>query len=106
MITDIWMMAFLMLAAHWVADYPLQGEFLSRAKADGPLRVYHLVAHAGIQGGGVALVTGSLWLGLAEWIAHTIIDEMKVRGWTNFALDQALHIGCKIVWLAILASFL
>ena len=99
------MMALMLLAAHWVADYPLQGEFLSRAKAEGPLRVYHLVAHEGIHGGAVEIVTGNVWLGLAEWLAHTIIDELKVRGWTSFALDQALHIGCKIVWLAIWASF-
>ena len=97
-------MALMLLAAHWVADYPLQGDFLSRAKAEGPLRVYHLVAHAGIHGGAVALVTGSVWLGLAEWAAHTVNNELKVRGWTSFALDQVLHIGCKIVWLAIWAS--
>lgn len=99
-------MALMLLAAHWLADYPLQGPFLSEAKVIGPLRFYHLVAHAGIHGGAVALVTGSVWLGLAEWIAHGVIDELKVRGWTTFALDQALHIGCKIVWLAIWASFL
>ncbi len=92
----------MLLAVHWVADYPLQGDFLAQAKQKGPLRVYHLVAHAGIHGGGVALVTGSVWLGLAEWVAHTIIDELKVRGWTSFALDQVLHIICKAVWLAIL----
>lgn len=99
------MAALMLLAAHWVADYPLQGQFLSDAKVKGPMRPYHLVAHAGIHGGAVALVTGSVWIGLAEWLAHTIIDELKVRGWTSFALDQTLHIGCKIAWLAIWASF-
>lgn len=96
------MLALMLLAAHWVADYPLQGDFLAQAKQKGPLRVYHLIAHTGIHGGAVALVTGNVWLGLAEWTAHTIIDELKVRGWTSFALDQALHIICKVVWLAIL----
>ena len=99
------MILLMMLAAHWLADYPLQGQFLSDAKAHGPLRVYHLVAHAGIHGGAVALVTGNLWLGLAEWVAHTIIDELKVRGWTSVALDQALHILCKLMWLAALSFF-
>jgi len=97
--------AFYLLAAHWLADYPLQGDFLSKAKQSGPLRVYHLIAHAGIQGAGVALVTGSLWLGLAEWIVHTLIDEAKVRGMTAFAQDQALHIACKALWLAVLPVF-
>lgn len=96
--------ALFLLAAHWVADYPLQGDFLASAKQNGPLRIYHLVAHAGIHGGAVALVTGNVWLGLAEWAAHTVIDELKVRGWTSFALDQALHIVCKAIWLAILFS--
>jgi hypothetical protein len=97
--TDILMLALMLLGAHWLADYPLQGEFLSGAKQNGPLRVYHLIAHAGIQGAGVALATGSIWLGLAEWLVHTIIDEAKVRGKTTFAQDQALHVTCKVVWL-------
>jgi len=96
------MMALALLGAHWLCDYPLQGQFLSDAKATGPLRFYHLVAHAGIHGAAVALVTGNVGLGLAEWAAHTVIDEMKVKGKTSFAVDQALHIICKAVWLAIL----
>ena len=101
MTNDPVLLALLLLAGHWVADYPLQGDFLAAAKQKGPLRVYHLVAHAGIQGATVALVTGSLWLGLAEWVLHTIIDELKVRGWTTFAQDQFLHIVCKAAWLAV-----
>lgn len=92
----------MLLAAHWVADYPLQGDFLATAKRAGPLRAYHLIAHAGIQGAGVFLVTGSLVLGLAEWMAHTAIDEAKCRGWTTFAQDQALHVACKALWLLII----
>lgn len=90
-----------LLAAHWACDYPLQGDFLSRAKQFGPLRVYHLAAHAGIHGAAVALITGNLALGLAEWAAHAVIDELKVRGITTFAQDQAAHIICKSVWVAL-----
>lgn len=93
----------LLLAAHWLADYPLQGEFLAKAKQEGPLRIYHLVAHSGIHGAFVMIVTGSWILGLTEWIAHTIIDELKVKGKTNFALDQAIHIACKAIYVIILA---
>lgn len=96
--------ALYLLAAHWVADYPLQGDFLAQAKQKGPLRAYHLIAHAGVHGGAVAFVTGSVWLGLAEWVAHTVIDELKVRGKTSFAVDQALHIACKGAWLALIAT--
>ncbi|WP_246763294.1 DUF3307 domain-containing protein [Rhizobium sp. 007] len=102
MIENFMMLALILLGAHWLCDYPLQGQFLSDAKQSGPLRVYHLIAHSGIQGAGVAVVTGSVWLGLLEWMAHAMIDEAKVRGKTTFAQDQALHIACKIVWLAYL----
>ncbi|MBX5063304.1 hypothetical protein [Rhizobium lentis] len=79
----------------------MHGQFLSDAKQWGPLRV----AHSGIQGAGVALVTGSIWLGLLEWLAHTMIDEAKVRGKTTFAQDQALYIACKLAWLLCLILF-
>lgn len=101
---DVLMMALLLLGAHWLADYPLQGQFLSDAKVQGPLRFYHLTAHAGIHGAAVALATGSVWLGIAEWVAHTIIDELKVKGWTTFAFDQVLHIACKATWLLVVAA--
>jgi hypothetical protein len=101
------LMLFLMLlGAHWICDYPLQGDFLAKAKFEGPLRFYHLVAHAGIHGAAVALVTGNVWLGLVEWAAHTVIDELKVKGKTTFALDQALHIVCKAVWWCIIVGAL
>lgn len=104
MIDHVFMLALILLGAHWLCDYPLQGQFLSDAKAKGPLRFYHLVAHAGIQGAAVALVTGNVWLGLAEWTAHTAIDEAKVRGKTTFAQDQALHIACKVLWLVLILA--
>lgn len=95
---------FLLLVGHWIADYPLQGDFLSTAKQKGPLRFYHLIAHSGIHGGFVMIITGSWILGLTEWIAHTIIDELKVRGKTTFAIDQFLHIACKAIYIIVLVS--
>lgn len=92
----------LLIAAHFVADYPLQGDFLAKAKADGPLRVWHLFGHSAIHGGAVLLITGSLLLALLETAAHMAIDEAKVRGWTTFAQDQALHVVCKIAWAALI----
>lgn len=100
-------LAFLLLAGHWIADYPLQGDFLAKAKQDGPLRVYHLIAHSGIHGAFVYVITGNIFLGLAEWISHTIIDELKVKGKTSFALDldQTLHILCKFIWVGFLVQW-
>ncbi|MEH7834458.1 MULTISPECIES: hypothetical protein [Rhizobium] len=84
-------------------DHPVRPRVVG--KQSGPLRVYHLTAHSGIQGAGVAVVTGNMWLGLLEWLAHTTIDEAKVRGRTTFAQALALHIFCKAVWLACLVLF-
>lgn len=95
---------FLLLFGHWLADYPLQGDYLSKTKSEGPLRVYHLIAHSGIHGGMVLLITGSWILGLTEWIAHTIIDELRIRGKITFAVDQALHIACKWIYVTIIAT--
>ncbi len=96
-------LALYLLAAHFVCDYPLQGDFLSRAKQDGPLRLWHLVGHATIHGAAVSLVTGSIAMGLAEIAAHTAIDELKVRRVTTFGQDQFLHILCKAAWLVLFA---
>ena len=97
----------LMVFAHALGDYPLQGEFLSRAKnranpVPGVPWYQALAAHSIIQGGLVGLVTGSLWLGLAETVAHAVIDDAKCTGKLAFNQDQALHIACKIVWVAVL----
>jgi hypothetical protein len=101
MTNEILTMGLLLCAGHWLADYPLQSDFLVKAKVEGPLRVYHLVAHAGIHGAVVGLITGSALLGIAEWIVHVVIDEAKIRGRISFAQDQALHLLCKLVWLVI-----
>jgi hypothetical protein len=100
----------LMIVGHAVADYPLQGEFLARAKnrAESLPGVpwYHgLLSHAAIHGGAVGLVTGSVTLGLAEFVAHALIDDAKCMGRFGYNVDQALHIACKVVWATALAVF-
>ena len=98
----------LLIAGHAVADYPLQGDFLSRAKnhkapIQGVPWYQALLAHAAIQAGMVGIITGSMWLGLAEFMAHVLIDYAKCDGRISFNQDQALHVACKVVWIAILA---
>lgn len=92
-----------MMIAHAVADYPLQGDFLSRAKSRfNPLAgvpwYQALGAHALIQAGFVWALTGLWWLGLAEFVAHAFIDDRKCAGKLTFNQDQALHAACKAVW--------
>lgn len=93
----------LMLAGHALCDYPLQGDFLAKGKNHkAPLPgvpFYHcLLAHAAIHGGMVGLVTGSAGLGLAEFVAHTLIDFSKCHGLFGFDADQLLHVACKAIW--------
>jgi len=98
----------LLVAGHAVADYPLQGGFLARAKnrlapIPGVPFYQALGAHAVMHGGMVGLITGSLTLGLAETAIHALIDDAKCAGRLTFNQDQAAHIACKALWCALIA---
>lgn len=92
-----------LIVGHVVADYPLQGDFLSRAKnrsspIPGVPWYQALGAHAIMHGGMVWAITGIWWLGLLEAAFHAFIDDAKCTGALTFNQDQALHIGCKFIW--------
>lgn len=96
----------LLLVAHALADYPLQGDFLARAKnrsaaIPGVPWYQALGAHAAIHGGFVGIITGLWWVGVLEAAAHAFIDDRKCRGSISFNVDQYLHIGCKVLWVLI-----
>lgn len=98
-----------LVAAHALCDYPLQGDFLARAKnrfapLPGVPWYQALGSHAIIHGGGVALITGMPILGVAEALAHAAIDDAKCAGRIGFNADQALHVLCKVLWVAILLA--
>lgn len=100
----------LMLAGHAVADYPLQGDFLAKAKnranpIPGVPWYHGLLPHAAIHGGMVGLITGSLTLGIAEFVAHCFIDDAKCTGRISYDTDQALHVACKVAWVAVLVIY-
>lgn len=97
---------FLLIVAHFLADYPLQGPFLSEAKnrhtAVGKIFWPHaLTAHAMIHAGFVAVITGSIALGLAEAVIHARTDWLKCENRISLNVDQAIHLGCKVLWAAI-----
>ena len=110
------MLLFALVIAHAIADFPLQGAFLAQGKnrhlansefqGEEPrfLWVYCLTAHSLIQSGGVWIVTGSFALALIEFVIHWVLDYAKCEGWTNFHVDQMAHVGCKVVYVAILAN--
>lgn len=97
---------FVLMVGHAVADYPLQGDFLARGKnhtlpIPGVPWWQCLGAHALIHGGAVALATGMPALGVAEALAHAVIDHLKCAGRLSFNQDQAAHVACKVLWVAI-----
>ena len=100
-----------LIAGHALADYPLQGDFLSKAKnrsAPIPGVPYWqaLGAHVIIHGAIVAFVTGIWWLFFAEAAIHWITDDAKCAGKISYNQDQAIHLACKVLWLLIALGFL
>jgi len=94
---------FWLVVGHALADYPLQGDFLAKAKnRTAPIPGFPwwqaLGAHAVIHGGFVAFIAGYIWLGLAEIVLHFITDDLKCRGKIGLNTDQAIHIACKAAW--------
>src|SRR3546814_8832760 len=63
-----------------------------------------LGAHSVIHAGFVGVITGSLWLALAEAVAHFITDDLKCRGKIGLNTDQTIHVACKFAWALIAAS--
>lgn len=96
---------FFMLVGHALMDYPLQSDFIAKyknpwVKFDNQTWWPWLLSwHALMHGGAVALVTGSVYLGVLETICHWLIDLAKCADWINIHIDQGLHILCKLVWL-------
>jgi hypothetical protein len=99
-----------LIIAHAICDYPLQGDFLARAKnralpIPGVPWYQALGAHSVMHGGAVWLLTGVPLLGLAETTAHAAIDDAKCSGCIGFNADQSLHLACKALWVVIAGLF-
>ena len=105
------MLLFQLLIGHAVADYWGQSGDMARGKNrhNVPMNVppgqvpkalwwHWLTAHALIHAGAVLVVTGSVWLGLAELVLHWCIDFAKCENWTGPTQDQLLHVACKVLW--------
>lgn len=98
---------FLVLAmGHFVGDFGLQSDRMACEKCPGHGVTlgwgWWLLSHAAIHGFIVAVVTGVPLLGLAEVAIHCLIDLAKCRKVWNLAIDQAVHVGVKLLW-AVLA---
>lgn len=93
----------MMLGWHALADYPLQGDFLAKAKnrmapIPGVPWYQAMGAHAAIHALGVGLITHSVVLALCEFGLHFLIDDAKCTGKISFNDDQLLHFACKVAW--------
>lgn len=100
----------LLLAGHALCDYPLQGDFLAKGKNHKlPFPCMPawqiLLAHCLIHCGMVLLVTGSVWLALAELLIHYATDYAKCDGRISFNQDQAIHYTCKFIWAVLAYRF-
>ena len=104
--------------AHALADFALQNDFIARSKIPGAdlsgfflkgqvpkyVWLHSLTAHSLIHAGGVWLISGSVILGLAEFVLHWTIDLIKGKNLISFHVDQSLHLFCKLVYALIIVS--
>lgn len=103
MITD---MLFLLVVGHLIADYPLQGDFLSKAKnptnpIPGVPWYQAMFAHCGIHAGIVFLITGMWFAAFIEFVVHFATDYLKCSGDISYNVDQAIHIMTKVLIVGI-----
>ena len=106
-----------LLFGHALADYPLQGDFLARAKnRANPIPGvpwyhglgWHAIIHGGVVFFALASISATVAIGcaLAETAAHALIDDAKCTGKfgapeRSFNIDQGLHVACKFLWATI-----
>lgn len=103
-------LALMLWMAHFIGDFGLQSDRMAREKCPGQDVTlswgWWLSAHAAIHGFLVGAITGLPLLGLLEWVVHFLIDLGKCRRLFSLAVDQALHLTCKALWVALIVVFL
>lgn len=112
-VLELW---FVLVLGHFVADYPLQSDFIAKGKnrfrpvdpasippGQTPMLVWPwvLTAHAGTHAAAVYLILGSPVLAACELVAHWLIDYGKCANRYGIHVDQGAHIVCKLLWAVI-----
>lgn len=110
---------FLLCLGHFVADYPLQSDFIAKGKnrwrpvdpasipmGQTPQTVWPwvLTAHAATHAAAVFLITQSALLAALELIVHWAIDYGKCANRYGIHMDQGLHVACKAAWATLLVA--
>jgi len=102
---------------HFLADYPLQGDFLARAKnhrdpiPHTPWRqalFAHAFIHASIAGfialaflffgGSMIFMEVAAIVFVGELVSHAVTDYRKCAGELTFNQDQTIHLSFKLLW--------
>lgn len=99
-----------MIAAHFLLDYALQGDWMSKAK-NPTLELIQgeeiwplvLFGHSLLHATAVQVIAGSWLLFLVELLIHFATDYAKCKGRFGYNVDQFIHIGCKIAYAIVLA---
>ncbi len=104
---DAFVLFMALATAHFVADYPLQGDWLSKAKnpyltiiPGETIWPLAMLGHALIHAAFVYGLTGSALLAAAETVAHMLIDAAKCAGRIGYNTDQFAHLACKAFYVA------
>lgn len=103
---EIILVFFALLFFHYLFDFPLQGEYVARAKSPvEPLPhtpwKHVMAAHCMLHAGGVYIVLGVWWIAALEFIGHFAVDYFKCRGELTYEQDQYLHIMMKALWVVL-----
>lgn len=102
---------FYLVAGHFVADYPLQGDTTAREKNPGSTTelqkhvpwyfwmTAHCFAHALV----VAVITRSVIFTTAEFFSHFALDYAKCKNRITIHHDQVGHLMMKLLYSYIFA---
>lgn len=110
---DSFILLCILLFAHMLADFPLQGDYIAKFKNPEWYKErnwieerwwYIMSAHCMIHAGFVGLITGIWQLGAVEFVWHFIIDLAKCKGKIGYMTDQTLHILCKVFYVIVIYS--
>lgn len=101
---------FLLFAAHFLCDYPLQGDFLAKGKnrfspLPGVPWFWCLFGHAMIHAAAVYLITQNPIFAAVELVIHYCQDDMKCAGKLSFNGDQLLHLWLKALYVTLMVAF-
>lgn len=99
---------FLLLGAHFLADFVLQTDFIAREKNPKTAKMgkstYILFMHCYLHASLTMLITRSWLCAFVMLASHYVIDEAKNNEAIDFVTDQVLHVTI-IVFLTFISYF-